>query len=1037
MADQPDMNRSTLTEVARLARVPEAEIVERLSAVVPFDAVAERVIEREALALAEAVRSHRSAGLSAEGFLGHFGLATREGVALMCLAESLLRIPDGATADKLLADKLAGTEWSAQESEENILLNAATWGLMLTGRIYDWRGEGRGGVGSTLAAAVRRLGEPVARSAVRQAMRIMAGQFIAAERIEDAVANAPAREAEGYRFSYDMLGESARTSGDAERYAEAYRHAVQAIGGGFSDRPAFERAGISIKLSALHPRFETAQRQRVLAELLPRVKTIAVAARAGGLPLTIDAEESDRLLLTLEILELLARDPALTNWDGLGIAVQAYSKRAYAVCEWLISLARRSGRRIPVRLVKGAYWDTEIKHAQVLGLADYPVFTRKAATDLSYLACAHRLLSAPRQIYPAFATHNCHTAASVLHLARDVHGTSDFEFQKLHGMGDALYEALMGDAARRTPCRIYAPVGEHRDLLAYLVRRMLENGANSSFVHQITDTNVPLEQLIANPRSRLPRPYTANPRVPLPVDLFGTRRNSAGHDLADADVLAALEERVAADRDGTAPAESGPQVIAIVEPGDTASPAGTARPTSREALGTLLQGLTVGFKSWSTQAAEHRAAILERAAERFESEWQELASLLVREAGKTFDDALSEVREATDFLRYYAGEARRLFGALTVLPGPTGERNTLSMHGRGVFACISPWNFPLAIFTGQVAAALAAGNCVIAKPAEQTPLIAQRAVAILHEAGIPRLALAIAIGTGEAVGAPLVADPRVAGVAFTGSVEVAKHINRTLATRAGPIVPFIAETGGVNAMIADSSALPEQVVMDAIVSAFRSAGQRCSALRILAVQASTADRTLELLAGAMRELRIGDPGRADTDVGPVIDAEALQALQKYREDLAGSAELVGETPLPDGLPRGHWFAPCAFEVGLNELPQVEVFGPVLHVVRWQPGDLPKLLHRIAGIGTGLTLGIASRIDSFVDEVTAILRVGNTYVNRNMIGAVVGVQPFGGEGLSGTGPKAGGPNYLARFVVERTLTVNTAAIGGNAALLSDG
>ncbi len=1035
--DPPEPIRTSLREIARIASTPEAEVVEHIDAIVPFDAIAERVIEREALALAEAVRSHRSSGLSAEGFLGHFGLATREGIALMCLAESLLRIPDAPTADRLLADKLAGTEWSAQESDDNILLNAAAWGLMLTGRLYDWRTEGRGGIGASLASAVKRLGEPVARTAVRQAMRIMAVQFITAERIEDAVGASGAKEAAGFRFSYDMLGEGAKSEADAERYAEAYRKAIATVGGGFSERPLFERAGISVKLSALHPRFEPAKRNRMLSELLPRLKSLAVAAQAGGVPLTIDAEESDRLLPTLELFEALACDPALANWDGLGIAVQAYSKRAYAVCEWLISLSKRSNRRIAVRLVKGAYWDSEIKYAQVQGLADYPVFTRKAATDLSYLACAHRLLSAPKQIYPAFATHNCHTVAAVLHLARDVHGTSDFEFQKLQGMGDALYNSLMADAARRTPVRIYAPIGSHRDLLAYLVRRMLENGANSSFVHQITDSKVPLEQLIANPRSRLPRPYTSNPRVPLPADLFVDRRNAKGVDLADDGVLQEIQARIAHDRRATRADKPQSPVMVVREPSNIEYTVGSYRPHTRDDVAALVESVQAGFKAWASQGVEYRAGLLERVALSIEEKWLDLVSLLVREAGKTYADSVSEVREAVDFLRYYALEARRLFGSQRVLSGPTGERNTISLHGRGVFACISPWNFPLAIFTGQVAAALAAGNTVIAKPAEQTPLIAQRVVAIFHDAGVPPSALALALGTGEAVGAPLVADTRIAGVAFTGSVKVAQLINRSLAARNGPIVPFIAETGGLNAMIVDSSALPEQVVTDAITSAFQSAGQRCSALRILALQASTAERTIQMLGGAMRELTLHDPGQPDTDVGPVIDPHALSVLAHYRAKIAAVGKQIGEVPAQSGTPRGFYFPPVAFEVPIAALPEREVFGPILHVVRYEPHELPGLLQKLAATGFGLTLGIASRIDRFIDEVTTILRAGNTYVNRNMIGAVVGVQPFGGEGLSGTGPKAGGPNYLIRFAVERTLTINTTAIGGNAALLSDG
>jgi RHH-type transcriptional regulator, proline utilization regulon repressor / proline dehydrogenase / delta 1-pyrroline-5-carboxylate dehydrogenase len=1037
MGAPPELSQSSLREIAQNANATEAEVVERLGAIVPFDAIAERVIEREALALAEAVRNHRPSGLSAEAFLGHFGLATREGIALMCLAESLLRIPDTPTADRLLADKLAGTDWSPQEADENFLLNAATWGLMLTGRLYDWRSEGRGGIGASLASAVKRLGEPVARTAVRQAMRIMAVQFIAAEQIEDAVAAAPAKEAAGFRFSYDMLGEGAKTEADAARYFEAYRKAIAAVGGGFSERPPFERAGISVKLSALHPRFEPAKRDRIMSELLPRLRSLAISAKAGGVPLTIDAEEADRLLPTLELFETIACDPALADWDGLGIAVQAYSKRAYNVCEWLISLSKRSNRRIPVRLVKGAYWDTEIKHAQVQGLNDYPVFTRKAATDLSYLACAHRLLSAPKQIFPAFATHNCHTVAAVLHLARDVHGTSEFEFQKLQGMGDALYDSLMSDAARRTPVRVYAPIGSHRDLLAYLVRRMLENGANSSFVHQITDAKVPLEQLVANPRSRLPRPYTSNPRVPLPANIFADRRNSKGVNLADDAALEEIHGRVVEDRKASMVEKPAPPTVVVREPANIEYTVGTYSPNTQEELNIMIQGAQLAFQSWTSQTADARAVLLERTSRRVEENWLELVSLLVREAGKTYGDAVAEVRETVDFLRYYAVEARRLFGAQTVLSGPTGERNTISWHGRGVFACISPWNFPLAIFTGQIAAALAAGNTVVAKPAEQTPLIAQRMIGLFHTAGIPRDALALALGTGEAIGAPLVADPRIAGVAFTGSVPVAQQINRTLAARNRAIVPLIAETGGLNAMIVDSSALPEQVVADAITSAFQSAGQRCSALRILALQSSTAERTIQMLGGAMRELKLGDPGHPDTDVGPVIDPHALSVLAHYRAKIAALGKQIGEVPTQMGTPRGFYFPPVAYEVPLAALPNREIFGPILHVVRYEPDELPALLQQLAATGFGLTLGIASRIDRFIDEVTTILHAGNTYVNRNMIGAVVGVQPFGGEGLSGTGPKAGGPNYLTRFATERTLTINTTAIGGNAALLSDG
>ena len=1016
--------------VAALKHAPEAAVVERLRAALPFDAEGHAAVEVEALRLAGAVRNAATSGLSAERFLGYFGLTTREGVALMCLAETLLRVPDEATVDRLIADKLAGTDWSSREAGESLLMNAAAWGLMLTGRLYDWRAGAGGGLAATLSAAVRRVGEPVARSAVRQAMRIMAEQFVVGETIEAALEAAPAREADGYRFTYDMLGEAARTAADADRYAARYAEAVDAVARTAAPGDVLERASVSVKLSALHPRYEPAQRDRVLAELAPRLRSLALAAKAGGIALVIDAEEVDRLSLQLELYGLLAADPALAGWNGLGLVVQAYLKCAPELCDWAIECARATGRRIPLRLVKGAYWDAEIKHAQVLGLPDYPVFTRKAATDLAYLVCAERLLAAPREIFPAFATHNCHTVAAIRELVRAA-GRPRYEFQKLQGMGDALYQALRTERDR-TPVRIYAPVGDHRDLLAYLVRRLLENGANSSFVHQIADPKIPLARLVNNPVAQLPLPYSTNPRVPLPANLYPDRRNSAGVDLADRAVLDSIAREIEMDRNRAHANRDA--VLRVMEPGDLDQPVGSIGPTSPEALDATIGRAHAAFPAWTLRSVDERARILKQAADSLEATHLGFVSLLAREAGKTWDDGVAEVREAVDFCRYYATEARHRFAA-QALPGPTGESNRLTLHGRGVFACISPWNFPLAIFTGQVAAALAAGNAVVAKPAEQTPLVALRMVATLHEAGVPADALSLAIGTGEAVGAPLVADRRIAGVAFTGSVETAHLINRSLAARPGAIVPFIAETGGLNAMIADSTALAEQVVGDVIISAFRSAGQRCSALRILALQADSADRIIEMLAGAMALLRLGDPAVLGTDVGPVIDAEALDALDGYRDWVAARAKLVGAVPRPSSLPRGHYFAPVAFEVDWDDLPEREVFGPILHIVRYQRGDLPRLLARLAAPGYGLTLGIASRLDSFVDEVMRTLHAGNTYVNRSMIGAAVGVQPFGGEGLSGTGFKAGGPNYLLRFALERTLTVNTAAIGGNAALLA--
>jgi RHH-type proline utilization regulon transcriptional repressor/proline dehydrogenase/delta 1-pyrroline-5-carboxylate dehydrogenase len=785
-----------------------------------------------------------------------------------------------------------------------------------------------------------------------------------------------------------MLGEAARTAEDAERYFAAYSNAIRAVAPPDS---------LSVKLSALHPRFEEMKRARVFSELLPKLKDLAGIAATRGVGITIDAEESERLELTLDIFE------ALTDQFAAGLAVQAYQKRAAAVCDWLIALGRSRKQRIPMRLVKGAYWDGEIKRAQQLGMPDYPVFTRKAVSDISYVACATKLLAASDAIYPAFATHNCRTMATILELSKE----SEFEFQKLLGMGDALYEALLA-AHPEIAVRVYAPVGSFTDLLPYLVRRLLENGANTSFVHQIADPGVPLADLVADPLEQLPEPYIPDPRIPLPRDLYPNRRNSLGLDLARRDVLDSLHQRITAEKLSPPPAS-----------------------TPRQALDSAIERAQQSFESWSRVPAAERAAGLERAADLLEERMVDLVALIVREGGRTYADAVSEVREAADFCRYYAVQARIHFEQPQKLAGPAGERNELQLHGHGVFACISPWNFPLSIFTGQVAAALAAGNTVIAKPAEQTPRIGLFAVSILHQAGIPADVAMGVVGDAE-VGAPLVADPRIAGVAFTGSLETAKRINLALAQRDGPIVPLIAETGGNNAMIVDSSALPEQVVDDVVISAFQSAGQRCSAQRILFVDAGCAPRVLQLLAGALAELKVGDPAEPDTDVGPIIDPPSREALLRHIAKLRTSAKLIGESPL---RVEGNYVAPIAFELPLKALPRNEVFGPILHVCIYQKRNLETVLQWIRDTGYGLTLGIHSRIQSFVDEVVHAARVGNIYVNRSMIGAVVGVQPFGGEGLSGTGPKAGGPHYLPRFATERTLTVNTAAVGGVTELLT--
>ena len=968
-------------EQRRDHRMPEAEAVRRLLAFQPGKDASRRIASL-GLRLAQRVRATPPGPLSAESFLRHYGLSTREGVALMCVAEALLRIPDPQTADALLRDKLASGNWGSTKDEDSFVSSAADWALMLTGTLARWREAPQEDFSSSLKQLVARLGEPVARAAIRQAMRILAEQFVLAETIEEAVSRAGERRP--YRFSFDMLGEAARTAEDAARYFAAYSNAIRAVAPPDS---------LSVKLSALHPRFEEMKRGRVFSELLPKLKDLAGIAAARGVGITLDAEESERLELTLDIFE------ALTGQFDAGLAVQAYQKRAAAVCDWLIALGRSRKRRIPMRLVKGAYWDGEIKRAQQLGMPDYPVFTRKAVTDISYVACATKLLAAPDAIYPAFATHNCRTVATILELSKE----SEFEFQKLLGMGDALYEALLAEHPD-IAVRVYAPVGSFTDLLPYLVRRLLENGANTSFVHQIADPDVPLEDLVADPIEQLPEPYVPDPRIPLPRDIYPDRKNSLGLDLARRDVLDSLHQRIAVEKLSPAP----PSI------------------TLDSAIGRAAQS----FESWSRVPAAERAAVLERAADLLEERMLDLVALIVREGGRTYADAVSEVREAADFCRYYASQTKTRF-VVQLLPGPAGERNELQLHGRGVFACISPWNFPLSIFTGQVAAALAAGNTVIAKPAEQTPRIGFESVNIFRQAGVAEFAVQCVAGGGE-VGASLVADPRIAGVAFTGSVETAKRIDLALAQRAGPIVPLIAETGGDNAMIVDSSALPEQVVDDVVVSAFQSAGQRCSAQRILFVDAGCAPRVLQLLAGALAELKVGDPAEPDTDVGPIIDAPSRDALLRHIEKLRGSARLIGEAQLKI---EGNYIAPIAFELELDQLPRTEVFGPILHVCLYRRSNLGEVLQWIRDTGYGLTLGIHSRIQSFVDEVVRAARVGNIYVNRSMIGAVVGVQPFGGEGLSGTGPKAGGPHYLPRFATERTLTVNTAAMGGVTELLT--
>jgi RHH-type proline utilization regulon transcriptional repressor/proline dehydrogenase/delta 1-pyrroline-5-carboxylate dehydrogenase len=898
---------------------------------------------------------------------------------------------------------------------------------------------------SFLRRLVTRLGEPVVRTAFRQAMRIMGRQFVMGRDIDEALARAATEDGAQYRHTYDMLGESALTEPDALRYLQSYRAAIEAVGR--SVRAGSLPAGwpsVSVKLSALHPRYEYGRQGQVLAELGPRLESLALTARRAGIAMTVDAEEADRLELSLRLIDRLLDAPALAGWDGLGLAVQAYSKRAPDAIRYLQQRADAAGRLLNLRLVKGAYWDSEVKRAQERGLPGYPVYTRKANTDVAYLACARILLDGTRRVYPQFATHNAHTAASIVHLARS--RGREFEFQRLHGMGEELYTELTDPAGRALPCRVYAPVGSHEELLPYLVRRLLENGANTSFVNRIVDETLPVEDVVGDPIADVERAGCGpHPHIPLPRGIFGAERaNSAGINLADGEEQRRLAGacRIALTKPLVAlPIVGGEyhdgERRACRSPSDLGRVIGEAADADAALAARAIELAVTAQPEWDRVPAAARGRILRDAADRLERETGRFIALCVAEAGKTVPDSIAEVREAVDFLRYYAARAEESFGPGLPLPGPTGESNRLSLRGRGVFACISPWNFPLAIFAGQVSAALAAGNAVIAKPAEQTPLIAAEMVRLLHASGIPGDVLHFVPGRGSRIGPALTGDARVAGVAFTGSTETARLINRSLAARDGPLPVLIAETGGQNAMLVDSSALPEQVVNDAVTSAFNAAGQRCSALRVLFVQEDIAPRVLELLAGVMDTLAIGDPAQLATDVGPVIDGEALAMLEAHAESIVAGARWQHRARLPAGLPRGHWFAPLAVEIdGISRLER-EVFGPVLHVVRFPGARIEDVVDEINASGYGLTLGVHTRIDGLARRIAARARVGNVYVNRNMIGAVVGVQPFGGCGLSGTGPKAGGPHYLPRFASEQTVTINTAAVGGNATLLSLG
>ena len=1009
---------------------PDEDLAAALLADAARDADAESRIDIRAKKLVEAIRAKAGGVGGIDDFLHAYSLSTKEGLALMVLAEALLRVPDTATADRLIEDKLAAGRWLDGDMRSTaILVSASAWTLGIAARVIH-PGETPETILDNVA---HRLGLPVMRAATRQAMRLLGSHFVLGQTIDEALSRARAHAQ--MRYSFDMLGEGARTADDADTYFDAYAGAIAAIGKG-AKGAAPARPGISVKLSALHPRYEAVSRERVLDELVPRLIELAQLAKAHDLQFTIDAEEADRLELSLDIIAATLGDASLAGWDGFGLAVQAYQKRALAVVGWIEDVADAKNRRLTVRLVKGAYWDTEIKRGQERGLPDYPVFTRKAMTDLCYMACVRRLLAARNRLFPQFATHNALTVASVIEDAGSVDG---FEFQRLYGMGEPLYDALRAEFPAAA-CRIYAPVGGHRDLLAYLVRRLLENGANSSFVSVAADARVPVADILRRPQSRIASAEDArNKKIPLPGDLYEPeRQNSAGVEFGERKSLDALLAEVgegASASAGAAPLLDGVALAGIereiISPID-GSIVGTVYDGDDAVARSAVAAAAAGFPAWATTPPEERASALERAADRLEVNRGRLLALLQNEAGKTLDDALAELREAVDYCRYYAAQARTTL-APQQMPGPTGESNVLRYRGRGVFACISPWNFPLAIFLGQVSAALAAGNTVVAKPAEQTPLIAAFAVALLHEAGVPKTALHLVPGDG-AVGASLVAHPHVAGVVFTGSTETGRTINRALAARDGPIVPLIAETGGINAMIVDATALPEQVSDDVVTSAFRSAGQRCSALRLLCLQDDVAERMLDMIIGAARELKVGDPRQIATHVGPVIDLDAKAKLDNWiaANERAGRLRFHAAAAPPSG---GNYVVPTIIELDRALDLKQEIFGPVLHVARFGAGQLEALVDDIAANGTALTLGIHSRIDLTIGRIVARLPHGNVYVNRNMIGAVVGTQPFGGTHLSGTGPKAGGPNYLRRFTAEQVVTVNTAAAGGNAGLLA--
>ncbi len=1016
----------------------EREVVAELLAAEPLTPDGRAAVLNDAIGLVESARKSQKRQGVVESFLQEFSLGTREGLALMCLAEALLRTPDADTRDRLIAEKIGSADWASHLGQsDSLFVNASTWGLMLTGKLVDVDEEARADLPNFLKRLVGRLGEPVIRQAVATAVKIMGEQFVVGRTIEAALKRS---DRENWLCSFDMLGEGARTAADAERYEKIYADAIEAVGKTAKGEGPERGHGVSVKLSALSPRYQAVQEDRVWEELYPRILRLALIAAKYDINYTIDAEEADRLALSLKLLERLAREPALGDWQGLGLAVQAYQKRTTETVAKLAELAKSLGRRLMVRLVKGAYWDTEIKLAQVNGRTDYPVFTTKPATDLNYLVCAKALIEASPHIFCQFATHNAHTLAAVHRMAADRGVT--IEFQRLHGMGEALYDGAKvewGDVV----VRAYAPVGGHEELLPYLVRRLLENGANSSFVHALLDERVPAADVAADPITSVEAQPDRHPKIPVPMNIYGDRKNSLGRDYSqasDRELHAAALERVDSEKLTAGPIIGG-KLRAGVNPQDVTNPYDRSRvlghvsEASVEDVDAAVGAAAEAQVAWDRLGGAGRAPVLRAMADALEADLDRLVALLSREAGKTLNDGVAEVREAADFCRYYALLAERDFGGRQTLKGPTGETNELVLHGRGVFAAISPWNFPLAIFTGQIAAALAAGNAVVAKPAEQTPLIAAEAVRLYYKAGLNPDLLALVPGRGETVGVALTNHPGIDGVAFTGGTDTANAINRGLAARPGAIIPFIAETGGLNGMFVDTTALKEQIIDDVILSAFGSAGQRCSALRVLYAPKDSADALIEGLKGALAAQVLGDPTDAKTDIGPVIDAESRANLEAHVERLSKEAKIIARAELPAGADKGDLFAPTIAEIPTPDFLEREVFGPILHVYRYEPKDLEKVAGKLAARGFGLTLGVHSRIDAFAKEVMELVPAGNVYVNRSIIGAVVGVQPFGGEGLSGTGPKAGGPNSLIRYAAEKAISINIAAQGGDPALLN--